>query len=281
MNIDAIHSEGLAFERPELDLDELPPIPEDFQKELEELGGHCNGYPNVRIVSGLDPSIVEFYGGRFWRKYAFREHRRKEYYTYHTPDGEKKILTIAEAEVYSKSSKLKGKGVLVPVIEHDIIEHGIPRYFVELYKPPIAFGDPQDWEVNRYMKPDDQFNFTGEYIDMLGDFPVNGMYETWFAIEEPVEDETGKVVSTQFRAIDDTTKEFIRFMVNRIKEQSAVESHRQLVEENAETYQSNMEEMRENIRYRLKEREHRLFQTPRSYGTGKDYERNSSETKES
>lgn len=279
MHLDAIYSEGLMFERSDFEITELPPVPEDFQKELEELGGYCNGFPNVRIVSGMDPEHVEFYGGKFWRKYAFREHNRKEYYTYTTPDQKKKILTVAEGKVYEKSPKLLKNGVLIPVIEHNVIEHGIPRYFVELYKPPIAFGSQEDWNLHRYMMPDDPNNFTGEFIDMLGEYPENGLYETWFCIEEPIE-ENGKVVSTAFKAIDDEAKEFIRYMVETIKQRKAADVHRELVDEGAKTYLKEMEQMQEGVKEIVADRFDRLVGTPKSYGTGKEYDNgNSSQEK--
>lgn len=270
MNIDAIHSADLAFERPELDLNELPPIPQEFLDELAELGGYCNGYPNVRIVSGLDPEHMEFYGGKWWRKYAFREHSVKEYYTYTDKKTQKrKILTVAEGEVYRKSKKLMDGGILVPVIERNVYERGIPRYFVELYKPPIAFGSLEEWESLRYLQPDDPMNLTGEFLDLLGDFPENGMYETWFCIEEPVE-ENGIVVSTQFKAIDDVAKEFIRFMVTRIKEESASETHAKMVEANLERVRGNLKSAKEEIRDRVKDRIDKIVQTPKTFGTGKE-----------
>lgn len=234
------NAEGAVFDEREMSLTELPPIPDFAVQEITEAGGTTNGKPNVRIVSGLDPDIVEWVGGRFWRVYAFREHNPKEYAILHQPNGDKRILTMAEAAVFAKSPKLQG--VVIPVKEDDIIEHGIPRYFVEYYKPPEYFGLESLWEEHRYIEDDD-----GKKVDLLGEFPSEGRYETWFAIEEAEEVDGQFTGRTTFREIDDVVVELIKAKIEAAKTSSAAEQHLQSRMEADEQMAQTEKKLREDI----------------------------------
>lgn len=244
-------AEGIAFDEREMSLTELPPIPSEYQDRLVEAGGYCDEKPNVRIVSGLDPDLVEFYGGKWWRKYAFREHRVNEYTVWHKPDGTKKILSPKEAEVMGKMKNRQG--LLLPVVDRQTIEHGIPRYFVEYYKPPELFGDPELWEQARFDPQED-----GTMLDLMGPFPSEGMYETWFSIEEPVE-ENGEIVQTKFRALDDIVMELILAKIEEAKARnSAAQQHTETRQEVNREYLEHKEKIKEDIKDIVSEHVDRL-----------------------
>lgn len=239
-------AEGALFNEKDLSLTELPPIPIEFQQTLQEAGGECNGFPNVRVVSGLDPDIQEYVGGRWWRKYAFREHHRTDYVLWHKPDGEKKLLSPKEADTIAGMWKRKGKkpvGILQPIVDELIIEHGVPRYFVEFYKPPELFGTEEAWNHLRYNEGED-----GKMIDLMGEFPKEGMYETWFAIEEAVVDPiSNEVVETKFRQLDDVALELILIKIDEAKKFTQSEQHLQLRKQVEEEEQKKIQETKQNI----------------------------------
>lgn len=262
MNIDVIKSEGLVFDKSEMALQELPPIPQWFQDQVNEVGGFFDDditKPNVRVVSGLDPNIIEFYGGGWHRKYVRRETHTFEYYIAHTKKGEKKILSPAEAKVFPKSM-----GIVMPVVDKKITEYGIPRYFVELYKPPYAFGDRESWESVRYLDKDEPTNLAGVTLDMLGEFPEQGGYDTWFCIEEPIMRD-GKAVATKFRPLDEDVLIFIRYMVDKIKKESAEQQHLQVIEQRKKDWQKMISGIREDVKDIVKDRIDRLTETPKIF----------------
>jgi hypothetical protein len=233
-------AKGVEFDEDEMSLSELPPIPLHIQEALLEAGGTCDGKPNVRIVSGLDPDIKEFYGGRWWRKYAFRSHQENRYVVYHESSGKKRILSPKEAEILGKQKNLRG--ILLPVVEDQIFEYGIPRYFVEYYKPPEYFGSHEAWEHVRYDKDEN-----GEWLDLMGDFPSEGVYETWFCIEDPVVGDDGKVSKTRFRQIDDVVLEFIKLKIEETKHTSAMAKHAATRKEVDAEYLKNKEDLKGRI----------------------------------
>jgi hypothetical protein len=238
-SVKVYNAEGAVFSERDLSLTELPPIPQHVIDEVTELGGNTHGKPNVRIVSGLDPSIVEWIGGGWWRVYASREHNPREYAILHRPDGSKKILTTAEASVYQKSSKLEG--IIIPVKEDEITEHGIPRYFVEYYKPAEYFGSEAAWEEQRWIPNPEG----GPPIDLMGEFPSEGRYETWFCIETAEEDEDGNFTGkTSFREIDDVALEYIKEKISEAKVSSAAEQHLK----NRRESEAQMEQMEKKLK---------------------------------
>lgn len=245
-------SAAVDFDETEMSMSELPLIPSWIQEALLEAGGTCDGKPNVRIVSGLDPDLVEFYGGRWWRKYAFRSHTQNRYTILHQPDGSKRILSPKEADIMGKQKNLRG--ILVPVVEDQILEYGIPRYFVEYYKPAEYFGNKEAWEHVRYEKDED----TGEWFDLMGEFPSDGVYETWFTIEEPVV-EDGRVVKTKFREVDEVILELIKFKIEEAKAHTAAAQHTALRKEVDAEYVQKKQKLKEDIADIVKDRVERII----------------------
>lgn len=242
---------GADFDPAEMAMSELPPVPIWFSDALAEAGGSCDGKVNVRVVSGLDPNLNEFYGGRWWRKYAFREHIENRYTIYHTPDGKKRILADKEAEILGKQKNLKG--ILVPVVDQKILEYGIPRYFVEYYKPPEYFGTEEAWNHVRYDTGED-----GLPVDLMGEFPRDGVYETWFSIEHPVE-EDGRVVGTKFRELDEIILELIKAKIVDTKNASAVARHNLMRKEVDKNYRDAKEKLKSDIKDIVTDRIERLI----------------------
>jgi hypothetical protein len=241
LDVQVYSTDNLEFAERELLISELPPIPEGFQEALTEAGGYCDNKPNVRVVSGLDENLVEFYGGKWWRKYAFREHRVNEYAVWHKPDGSKKILSPKEADILGRSKSLTG--VILPVVDRQTIEYGIPRYFIEYYKPPELFGNPELWEAARFDPQDD-----GTILDLMGEFPSEGVYETWFAVEEPVIDEKTKVVTgTEFRKLDEIVLEFVIAKIEEVKTKSAAKQHAEVRAEVDQDYRDKKAQLKEDI----------------------------------
>lgn len=238
-DIKVYKAEGILLDEREMSMSELPSIPEYFTEALLEAGGTCNDLPNVRVVSGLDPTILEWIGGRWWRKYAFREHIVHEYTVLHKPDGTKHVLTPKEAEIVSKA---KLEGILIPVVDRKIIEHGIPRYFVEYYKPPETYGSPEAWEMARWEKGED-----GKTIDLMGEFPKEGSYETWFMVETAIE-ENGEVVKTVFRELDDIVLELIKTKIEEAKKFTPAEQHAALRKEVDEEYIQHQTDLKTEIK---------------------------------
>lgn len=244
--------QGAVFEEKEMSLTELPPVPLFAEEELLKAGGTCNGFPNVRIVSGLGDD-TEWVGGRYWKKYAFREHIVNSYTVWHKPDGSKSILTDKEGEVLSKAKNLKG--VLLPVVDRKVIEHGIPRYFVEYYKPPESFGSKRLWEQARFDPQED-----GTILDLMGEYPEEGAYETWFMIEEPDEiGERGEVLTTKFREVDEIVVEFIKQKIEEVKTKTQAEQHTESRIEVDKEYRDHKAKLKEDIKDIVKDRVHRLI----------------------
>lgn len=253
MDVKVYKTEGLDMDMREMSLNELPPIPEGFNEELAEAGGWCDGKPNVKVVSGMDPELTEFYGDRWWRKYAFRENRVHHYAIWNKPDGEKKIISPAEAEVLQKAKNLKG--IIIPVVDRQTIEHGIPRYFVEYYKPPELFGDPEAWEAERWLEAED-----GRKVDLMGAFPSEGWYETWFMVEDVITDEAGEVTGTKLRLLDDVVLEFIKAKIEESRQFSASDEHTRRREVVNKEYLKHKEEMKNNIADIVRDHAHRLVE---------------------
>lgn len=252
MDVKVYDASGAVFDERELSLSELPQIPDWFNEGLLDCAGTCNDKPNIRVVSGLDPEIQEFVGGRWWRKYAFREHRINEYSVLHKPDGSKKILSPKESEVLTKSKKQLG--IIVPVVERKVIEYGVPRYFIEYYKPPEYYGTEEAWDIIRYDEDSE-----GNKVDLMGEFPTEGRYETWFCIEEPViRDEV--VVKTTFRELDEIVLELIKDKVNKIKNKTVAEQHLENRKEIDADYIKHQNNMKEDIKDIVKARINRLVQ---------------------
>lgn len=239
-NVLVYDAKNAVIEENENDFTELPEIPEWFQEALLECGGTCDNKPNVRVVSGLDPNITEFYGGEWHKKYAWFEHEHVEYHVLHKPDGTKRILSPQEAAILHKAKH--NQGIILPIKEHRRIEHGIPRYFLEYYKPPEVFGIPEIWEEKRFFEDED-----GKRIDLMGEFPHDGRYETWFCIEEPVL-ENGKIVATKFRQLDDIVLELIKAKINEAKISTAAARHNKAVQERQEEMQKQFDKTKEDIR---------------------------------
>lgn len=242
---------GAEFLEEDMALQELPPVPSWVEEQLLEAGGTCDGKPNVRIVSGLDPELKEFYGGRWWRKYAFRSHQRNEYALLHQPDGKKRILSPKEAEVMGKQKNLKG--IIVPVVEDQIFEYGVPRYYVEYFKPAEYFGTAEAWNHVRYEQDED-----GKWIDLMGEFPSEGVYETWFCIEEPIV-EGGVIKKTKVRYIDEAVVEFIKLKIEETKQSTAVQRHIAIRKEVNEEAAKAKQELKEGIADIVKDRIDRLI----------------------
>lgn len=250
MNIKVYDSKEATFDNREMSISELPLIPDWFNERLLEIAGESNGFPNLRVVSGLDPDIQEWTGGRWWRKYAFREHIVNEYYMWHKPDGTKKILSPKEGEVLRNSKNLKG--IIIPVFDRKVIEYGIPRYFVEYYRLPEYFGTEESWEAVRYDEDE-----SGNKVDLMGEFPRQGSYETWFCIEEAIE-EDGKITGTKYRELDEVVLELIKFELSKKIGKSAAEQHAENRKEIDEEYLQHKVELKDRIRDIVKTRIDRL-----------------------
>lgn len=238
-------------------LTELPEIPVDFVEQINEIGGYCGVYPNIRIVSGLDPEAVEFNADEWKPRYAFWEKQNVTYYVRNWANGEKEVFTEAQYKNINQANDC----VDLPVVETLTKYIPIPRYFAELYHPPEFYGDEKTWEDSRYMYPDDVLNDSGSTIDLMGEFPHNGQYETWFCIEDAVFDDDGKLIETTFKELDESVVEFIRFKVEKITNSFASERHTRTQLDNKEKEKKKLEESRDRIRDILRSRQDRLTNT--------------------
>ena len=249
-------NENLPFDETELGL-EIPPVPEHYQSMVAEWGGNTEGVPNVRIVSGTDPLIVDWCGGQWIPRYSFPEVETVNYAIWHKSDGTKKIITPAEANVMGASTKIEG--IILPVTETKVKDWLIPRYFVEVYKHPDYFGTREDWEENRYIQDEE-----GKTVDLMGDFPENGAYETWFCIEDVKIDDYGKVVASTFRGLDDEVMETIREHIHESKTKSGYQQAVEATDEWNETEAKKKEEFKSIVRDALEERIDRILDTPKN-----------------
>lgn len=198
----------------------LPAPPEWFQKMLTNVGGrHRNGKPYLRVVSGLDPTLQEWYGGSWHLKYRSKVETKKELvgYSIRFPDGTQTMLPPST----TNEELDKIGGVCLVHIEERTTEHGIPRYIVETYRAPEDFGSPEEWEEERYWSAFDPKNPTGETIDLMGEFPREGRYDEWMRIEEEVK-VGGVVVGTKFKKPDTRDSALIRRLVREMRSAGAV-----------------------------------------------------------
>lgn len=251
-------TKGVEFSEDDMLITELPPIPDWFQESLKEAGGTYNDTPNIRVVSGLNPDLQEFIGGQWRLKYSFIEVFKDEIYIWHREGKKPVTLMPKEAEVLIKSNKKEG--FIIPRTITRTLESGIPRYFVEIYKPASYFGTPEEWEKERFDKDEND-----EIFDLMGEFPYDGMYETWFCIEEPILDKDNKVVSTKFKELDELTLEFIKYKIEEIKNKTATQQHIEYLEENKIQAEKKIAEMKDNVKEIIKERIDRIVETPKSF----------------
>jgi hypothetical protein len=233
----------------------LPPVPDEIQKMVAEWGGFTEGYPNARLVSGTDPDLKEWCAGEWIPKYSVEEVESVEYYIWTKPDGTKKILSPKEFQVVSK---VKLKGIILPVRENKVFDHLIPRYILEVYRPSFYFGTKEVWNSVRYKEEN------GRRIDLLGDFPENGRYEQWFVIEDLEVDLQGKPVRSVFRGLDGETLEFIREMIQVSKTMTSLQQHQEATKQVAEQAEKREKEFKEDLRYALKDRIDKVVGTPKS-----------------
>lgn len=257
MDVKVFNTKGAEFNEDELMLNELPEIEQHIIDAITEAGGKCGDIPNFRVVSGLDPNITEFIGGKEWRIYAFRHHKHNDFLMYHEQGKEPRVISDAEAKILDKSDK--AKGIIIPKVHTHVEEFGIPRYFMEVYRPPEYFGTQEAWDAIRYDKDEND-----KWFDLMGEYPHEGRYETWFCIEEAIEDAKGNVVETVFKPLDDVAVSFILNMIERIiqKQESLVEQHRQMREESFEDYLGEIKKAKDNVRDIVADRVDRLIETP-------------------
>lgn len=252
-------NENIPFDESELGM-EIPAVPEHYQELVARWGGNTGGVPNVRIVSGTDPAIVDWCAGQWIPRYSFPEVETINYSIWHKPDGTKKIITPAEAKVMDASPKVEG--IILPVTETKVHDWLIPRYFVEVYKEPDAFGRKEDWEKERFMADDN-----GVLIDLMGDFPENGAYETWFCIEDLKTDELGNVVASTFRGLDDEVMETIREHIETAKNKTRFEQAVEATEEWNKAESKKQEDFKQIVRDALSERIDRIMDVPKNIRT--------------
>lgn len=248
--------DNIPFDLSELGQD-IPDVPEYYQELVARWGGNSGGVPNVRIVKGTDPSVVDWCAGEWVPRYSFPETETVNYAVWHKPDGSKKIITPAEAKVMENSSKVDG--IILPVTETKVKDWLVPRYFVEIYRTPDHFGKPEDWEKNRFMADE-----SGMLIDLMGDYPENGAYETWFCIEDFKIDEYGKVTASTFRSLDDEVMEVLREKIEASKSKSKYE---QAVEATVEWHENEAKKeskFKETIKEALADRIDRIVDTPKN-----------------
>lgn len=251
--MDRIDNE-VPFDISEFGMD-IPPIPEEIQEQLLEWGGNTEGIPNVRIVRGTDPEIVDWCAGEWIPRYTFPEVETVNYAIWHKPDGTKKIMTPAEAKVMDSSTKIEG--IILPVTETKVRDWLIPRYFVEVFRPSSYFGNKEAWDSQRMIQNED-----GTMVDLMGDFPENGQYETWFCIEDVDTDSSGKVTKTKFRALDDEVMETLREMIETGKTTTALEQHQKATRQWLDESKKNEDAFRQTVKDALNERIDRIVQTP-------------------
>lgn len=252
-------NEDIPFDETELGM-EIPPVPEHYQELVAEWGGNTGGTPNVRIVSGTDPTIVDWCAGQWIPRYSFPEVETINYAIWHKPDGTKKIITPAEAKVMDASPKIEG--IILPVSETKVKDWLIPRYFVEVYKSPDQFGKPEEWEKERFIRDENN-----ALIDLMGDFPENGAYETWFCVEDLKADEFGNIVATGFRNLDDEVMETIREKIYIAKTKSNYEQAVEATIEWNEKEDKRKEEFKQTVRDAISERIDRIMDVPKNIRT--------------
>lgn len=248
--------DNIPFDPAEFGMD-IPEVPDHYQELVARWGGNSGGVPNVRIVRGTDPTVVDWCGGEWIPRYSIPEVETITYSIWHKPDGTKKIITPAEAKVMESSNKIDG--IILPVTETKVKDWLIPRYFVEVYKGPEYFGDPEIWNRERYI-----VDSQGKSVDLMGDFPENGVYETWFCIEDFKVNEHGKVEASSFRELDDEVMEVLREKIEMSKNKS---THEQAVESSNEWAKSEHDKetkFKNTIKEALSERIDRIVGTPKS-----------------
>ena len=126
-----------------------PRSTESFQRQLDKLfGKSAKGLSKVRVVWGQAPDQMMLVCGRWVRKFPYyRELRKRE----HADPGTGLVL-----------------------VEHDLYEIGVPRYFVEqLHDSEI---EKAGWERARFGTVD------GIWQDILGPAPEQGFYTSLFAV---------------------------------------------------------------------------------------------------
>lgn len=248
--------DNIPFDLSELGQD-IPDVPEHYQEMVSRWGGNTGGVANVRIVKGTDPTLVDWCAGEWIPRYSFPEVETVNYAVWHKADGTKKIITPAEANVMGNSSKIEG--IILPVTETKVRDWLIPRYFVEIYRPPLHFGPQEDWEKNRFIT-DEQ----GTLIDLMGDYPENGAYETWFCIEGFNTDEYGKVQSSSFRQLDDEVLEVIREKIEESKEKSRYQQAVEATEEWNKSEEEKVTKFKNTVKEALADRIDRIMDTPKN-----------------
>lgn len=252
-------NDSIPFDESELGM-EIPPVPEHYQQLVAEWGGNSEGVPNVRLVSGTDPLIVDWCAGQWIPRYSFPEVDTINYAIWHKPDGTKKIITPAEANVMNSSTKIDG--IILPVTETKVKDWLIPRYFVEVYRLPSYFGTRAQWEKERFVTGEN-----GDFIDLMGEYPENGAYETWFCIEDLKVDEYGKVVASTFRTLDDEVMETIREHIHVAKTKSNYEQAVEATTEWHEAEAKKTKQFKENVKDALNERIDRIMDVSKNIRT--------------
>ena len=234
---------------------EIPPVPTHYQELVAEWGGNTDGMPNARIVAGTDTELLDWCALGWIPRYTQPEIEDFNYAVWNKPDGTKKILSPSEAVVIQKSKKFNG--IILPITEKKVTDWLIPRYFVEIFRPAEYFGTKEAWEKVRMGQAED-----GTIIDMMGEFPENGQYETWFCIEDLETDIAGRPVKSVFRGLDDGVMDFIREQIENAKLKSMLQIHQEKSLEQLAKNKKSEETLRTNVREKLRERIDRIVKTP-------------------
>jgi len=234
---------------------DIPEVPNEIQNMITDLGGSTNGFPNARLVRGTDPTLQVWCGKGWVPKYTLPEVDVVEFAILHQPNGQKKTLSLKEAEVFQNSKKLKG--IITYSKQVSVKDNLIPRYFMEVYRPPEFFGNKESWDATRIGVSDE-----GEEVDFLGDFPENGDYETWFCIEDFETNLAGKPVLSKFRPIDDEVIQFIQEQIAEAKIKTRVEQHLENIRNQQEQERLDREARLSDLKDKIRDRIDRIVQTP-------------------
>jgi hypothetical protein len=180
-----------------------------YQKELTVLGGlNPYGQPNLRFVWGQ--SEKRFYRGKWRTRYTDDRIPPVQTITdcrVRTVDGQKEVKVYRNVDEALDDTDFGG----VYWQRHEYEWIGKPLWIVEQWWPIELYGDTREtWESRRYKDVDDFELGHCPRLDMIGEFPSEGVYDWVFSVGKHVGNTEEGLAVFDYRPISDDIMEDVK-----------------------------------------------------------------------
>jgi hypothetical protein len=248
---------------------ELPPKPDWFEEELKSIG-NINGKPLFRVVDGQREQV--FRCGKFRVKHLLTNNGfpcfipvvDTYYFKKYKNSNEIKRYPSREEAIKDKNEELEDEVEFTSNVE--VRQIGRPCWVIETYISPTEINE-EVWNNNRF-----QFlkkNGIDQLIDVLGEFPRDGMYVYCFSIV----DENGNARSPGQADIEECRK---RLQLSQLDKKSLEQRIKEFHQREREFEEKQIQRISDNVVQFFGLSYKKFFNAEISKPIGKIYEGSSS-----